>query len=253
MSREAIGPASRITLTFVFLIAGLLVAEARPLKIAFVGDSMADGLWGAFFRLGNAQKCGSDVMDFIRDARNGSGLARPDHFDWEKDLDDLVQDQQPDLVLASIGLNDRQSLVTRDNKSIRLGSDEWLSAYRVNVESFYRHATRKGARALVVGLPVLRDAKADKHARLVNTIFSDVAQSEPDLKTTYVDPWQASDSAAFASFGESLSGATVQIRAPDGVHFTQAGYDILAAYLKPKVIEALQGEGLTVDISCFGQ
>ena len=243
-----------LTLAFALLLGGACQAEARAAKLAFVGDSMADGIWGAFFRVTGNQKCPSAVIDLIRDARNGSGLARPDHYDWEKDLDTLISGEQPDVVLASIGLNDRQALVTRDRQQIRLGTDEWLANYRANVESFYKHAAAGGARVLVIGLPVLRDAKANAHAQLVNQIFADVAKSDATLNVTYVQPWQSDDGdGSFASFGHDLGGATVEIRAPDGIHFTQAGYDLLAAYLKSAVSSALAEKGVPVDATCFGK
>jgi hypothetical protein len=239
-----------VALGVVFATAGF--ADANSRKIAFVGDSMADGIWGAFFRLTGSVKC-NNLVGLIRDARNGSGLARPYSYDWETDIDKLVSKEQPDVIVASIGLNDRQALVTRDRHQIRLGTAEWLDAYRQNVASFYKHATAGGARVLIVGLPTLRDGKADAHAKSVNQIFASEAKSQLALKVTYVQPWQPDGGdGSFASFGPDLGGATVAIRAPDGIHFTQAGYDVLAQYLRPLVAESLADQGDTVGDSCFG-
>src|SRR3954454_3612151 len=93
---------------------GASAVGAAPATIAFVGDSMADGLWGAFFRLTGNQHCSPDELSLIRDARNGSGLARPDHFDWNSELDGIIAKTPPALVFASIGLNDGQDLVLAD-------------------------------------------------------------------------------------------------------------------------------------------
>ena len=48
----------------------------------------------------------------MRDAKNGTGLARPDHFDWSTELhDDIVSAKSaPTLMFASLGLNDAQDM-----------------------------------------------------------------------------------------------------------------------------------------------
>ena len=52
------------------------------LHIAFVGDSMADGLWGAMFRRLGKDKCLADKVKLIRRAENGTGLTRLDQYSW---------------------------------------------------------------------------------------------------------------------------------------------------------------------------
>ena len=234
------------------LVLSVSAASAAPATVAFVGDSMADGLWGAFFRMTGNQHCSPDELNLIRDARNGSGLARPDHFDWTTELDALTAKSAPTLYFASIGLNDEQDLVMPDKSKLKLGSDEWLAQYTRNVAAFYEHAGAGGAPVLIVGLPNLRDSSADKHAELVNGIYEAVAKSEHGVDVTYVTPWRmTNDDGSFASFGPNLSGQTVQIRAPDGIHFTQAGYDVLAKYLEPSLSKALDQAHVKLSDSCL--
>jgi len=233
--------------------AGLFALSAGQLQaatIAFVGDSMADGIWGAFFRYAAREACKSEELVLIREAHNGSGLARPDHLDWEEDIAALVEARHPDLVIASIGLNDRQQLITRARERIRLGSDEWQAAYIANVTGFYKAASAAGAQVLILGLPVLRDARANEHAVMLNGLYSEAA-ADPSLHTTYVAPWSLEGSPDYASYGPGPDGRTVQLRAPDGIHFTQTGYDLIAEHLRPAVAAALARLGVTVG-ACFG-
>jgi len=51
----------------------------------------------------------------------------------------------------------------------------------------------------------------------------------------------------FASYGPDKSGRLVQIRTPDGQHFTVAGEDLAASYLFPKIVEALGEAGKNLD------
>ena len=58
------------------LRAGSAFAAQTPRRciIAFVGDSMADGLWGAMFRRLGKDKCLAERIKLIRKAKNGTGL-----------------------------------------------------------------------------------------------------------------------------------------------------------------------------------
>jgi uncharacterized protein len=235
------------------LLAAATAAFALPTlaadvpKIAFVGDSMADGLWGAFFRLAGRNKCGEEQLKFIRNARNGTGLARPDHFDWNAALADLLAREQPTLVFASIGLNDRQDFITAGKQRLHYGTEGWLAAYRQNVEAFYASAAASGAPVLVVGLPNLKEEKLNTHATLVNDVYAGTASG-----VTYLEPYRlVRDDGGYTSFGPNLSGQTVQLRAADGVHFTPAGYDVIAAHLAPALREALEAAG-TPPGACLG-
>ena len=59
------------------------VAQAEPkAKIAFVGDSTADGLWGGVTRLVPHDSCLKGNVELGRFAKNSTGLTRPDRFDW---------------------------------------------------------------------------------------------------------------------------------------------------------------------------
>ena len=81
-----------------------------PLHIAFVGDSMADGLWGAMFRRLGKDKCLADKVKLIRRAKNGTGLTRLDQYNWVDEVGAIATDPGADLFVGSFGVNDRQSI-----------------------------------------------------------------------------------------------------------------------------------------------
>jgi hypothetical protein len=229
-------------------VTALPATAADVPKVAFVGDSMADGLWGAFFRLAGRNRCGDDQLLLIRAAKNGTGLARPDHFDWNTELAGLLAREQPDVVFASIGLNDRQDFIAPDKQRFHYGTEGWLAAYRGNVSDFYASAAATGAPVLVVGLPNLKDEKLDAHATLVNGIYAE--PSAPGV--TYLEPFRLTKpDGGYTSFGPNVGGQTVQLRAADGVHFTPAGYDVVAAQFGPALREALESAGLSPG-ACLG-
>src|SRR5580692_6016387 len=130
----------RIAASAVVLVAALLggpnLALAAPeiVHIAFVGDSMADGLWGAMFRRLGKDKCLAERVKLIRHAKNGTGLTRLDQFNWVDEIATLVNDSAPDLFVGSFGINDRQSIVEKDKTRIKFGVPEFDVRYQGIVE-----------------------------------------------------------------------------------------------------------------------
>src|SRR5271155_331689 len=88
------------------LLTGPNLAQAAPetIHIAFVGDSMADGLWGAMFRRLGKDKCLAERVKLSRHAKNGTGLTRLDQFNWVDEVAELAADPGADLFVGSFGI-----------------------------------------------------------------------------------------------------------------------------------------------------
>ena len=72
----------------------------KKLKVAFIGDSMADGLWGSFVRSFTREKCLREHMDGGRYAKNGTGLTRTDGHDWAVQARKIAESYGPAAVVA---------------------------------------------------------------------------------------------------------------------------------------------------------
>ena len=116
-------------LSLMFPLAAL-AAEVHPARIAFVGDSMADGLWGAMFRRIGKNKCLAEKVTLIRKAKNGTGLARLDQFNWVEEMKTLAKDGNVDLFIGSFGINDRQAIVEPDKTRVEFGSPQYDAKYK---------------------------------------------------------------------------------------------------------------------------
>src|SRR5438067_5861108 len=73
------------------------------IRVAFVGDSTADGLWGGISRLVSRDACLKNYFEFGRFARNGTGITRPDKFNWQEEVKKLGESFKPDLFVISLG------------------------------------------------------------------------------------------------------------------------------------------------------
>src|SRR3954466_8921882 len=95
------------------------IEPGRPRMVVLTGDSMmAVGLG-----VGLMQKASEDKnLRIVRAFKSGTGLARPDVFNWIDQYPAMVGSEKPDVVIVAIGANDGQSFV-EDGKVVLFGSE----------------------------------------------------------------------------------------------------------------------------------
>jgi uncharacterized protein len=225
-------------------------AEGRA-KIAFVGDSTADGLWGGFTSLVPREACLKSNMELGRFAKNSTGLTRPEKFNWVEELRRLGESFKPQLFVVSLGLNDRQSVVEHGKVTLE-NSPDYPARYKERVTAALKSAAAANASLLWVGLPAMREAAADRDAREKNKLFAEAIAELADPRIEYVEPWKLNPTGEdkFSSFGPDGKGKMIQIRASDGEHFTSAGDMLVAAYLLPKIVATLVKAGVKLSEAC---
>lgn len=228
-------------------------SKAEPkVKIAFVGDSTGDGIWGGFTSLVPREACLKSNMELGRFAKNSTGLTRPERFNWVDELKKIGDSFKPQVFVMSLGLNDRQSVVV-GGKVIFETSPEYPARYKERVTAVLKSAVASKAHLLWIGLPAMRDAAPDKDAREKNKFFAEAVAELGDPSMQYVEPWKLNPAAVedkFASFGPDETGKMIQIRASDGEHFSPAGELLVAAYLLPKIIAILAKSGVKLGEAC---
>jgi hypothetical protein len=230
------------------------VAQARgdaKAKIAFVGDSMADGLWGGVSRLAPRDSCLKGNVELGRFAKNSTGLTRPERFNWADEAKRIGESFKPNLFMMTLGLNDRQSVVMGGRVTLETSPD-YPARYKERVTAVLKSVVASKASLLWVGLPAMRDAAPDKDDREKNKMFAEAIAEFGDQSLQYVPPWRLNEPGEdkFASFGPDQTGKMIQIRATDGEHFTPAGELLVAAYLLPKMIASLLGNGAKPGEGC---
>lgn len=227
-------------------------AEGKRIKVAFIGDSMADGLWGSFVRSFTRDKCLKDHADGGRYAKNGTGLTRTE-FDWPAQARKIVETYAPTAVVASVGLNDRQDVVAGGTRAT-YGTPAFEAAYRDRIKLLLEAGASAGAGVLLVGLPAMRDAVTQTDAQSKNKLFAEAAAAIGKPAIQYIEPWHPANAApgVYTSAAPGTTGGLVQVRAPDGIHFTQIGYDVVWAYLYPKLVANLKNTGRDLGAECPG-
>ena len=230
--------------------AAAAVAQASSkIKIAFAGDSIVDNYWSGIGRIIDANQCLKNTVELGRFARNGTGLTRGDRVYWPREIRRIDDVFKPTLSVLSIGLNDRQFIVDGSGARTAWGAPDWTDKYRHELDEFLKAAVASKAVVLLVGMPAMREAIDNTDIAGKNAMFAEAIAALADPNLHYVEPWRlhAAGTETFASYGPDKSGRLVQIRSPDGQHFTGAGEDLAADYLFPKIVEALSAAGNNLD------
>jgi hypothetical protein len=241
--------------TLLALAALAFAAPARaetpaPVTVAFVGDSMADGLWGAMFRRLGKDKCLAEKVKLIRKAKNGTGLTRLDQFNWVDEIDKIVGESHPDLFVGSFGINDRQGIVEKDKRAVAYPSPEFDQRYAAIVGDVLHAAMSGGASVVIIGLPVMMEEDANADAQAKNKIFEAELKKIGD-KAAYVQPWTSGATPdVFKPYLPNAKNSMVMVRASDGIHFTRVGYDMVMDQIYPSVMAALKARGRDLEAEC---
>jgi hypothetical protein len=187
-----------------------------------IGDSLSQGLGPAIERWMNP-----GVVRVLSLGRPSTGLSREDYFNWRSGMRLIVEEFRPDLVFVMLGSNDAQAQISRDGAAIPVGSTDWVEGYRDRAAELLREATRAGTHVVWVGIPIVKEREHWDFYRRVNDIYRDTANADPF--GTFVDSWEPFEArdGGYTAFVRNERGDLVEVRAPDGVHFTSTGYGFL--------------------------
>lgn len=196
--------------------------------VALVGDSMmAVGLSSTLLR--EAPKYEDLVM--VKMFRSGTGLARPEVFDWQTEYPAMLGTVRPDVVIVAIGANDGQGFV-EDGVTYAFGSEGWSTLYERRVEAFLAMLEEGGATVVWVELPPMKSDVYDSRIALVNRIDYAVVKASPQAVWYSTAGVVGDESGRFKDYGE-VRGAVERLRKQDGIHLSDDGAVLVAAKLLP--------------------
>lgn len=200
-----------------------LLASRRPMKIAVIGDSLANDLGQGMQALFRHKR----NLKVIKETQFATGLVRTDYFNWNATVRHFLAHVHPNAMTVIIGGNDRQPIRTRGRRYDPM-TRSWRIAYAHRVAHFMHTLERAHARVYWVGLPIVRSDQMTHDFRIMNRIFHHEAVRH---HFTYVSIWNKfrARNGGYTSFGRTLRGVDRRLRKPDGMHFTDAGKLRLAA------------------------
>lgn len=220
-----------------------LSADA-PLRIHVIGDSFAEPLALELQRL----QSGGAPIAVSMDAHIATALTRPDYFDWPARVAETLNPPALDLAASSgaalpdagiaAGLpetlvvvfagNEGQNMFV-DGELLLTGTREWASEYQLRAAHLMDLAGQAGVQIYWIGLPPMRDEPLAAAAREINRVLGESAATRPWVQL--VETWSmfAGADGGFAMVVEDDRGESYPARRQDGVHWTRAATDRVAA------------------------
>ena len=206
------------------------------------GDTLADGLSAGLNRaVKNEPK-----FTVHQRTRAGTGLARPDRYNWNLALSKLLEGKSVDLAVVFIGANDTLGVTTKTGR-YAIGSPQYKKAYVAYLDEFLTRLKDHGTAVYWVGLPAMWKPNYDQSIQTVTAIHQErvlaAGMKYLNIRSTFAD-----ENGAFVRQGFDAEGQFRNLRSRDGVHFLRYGNDKLAALILQEIrkdVEAAASGGNT--------
>jgi uncharacterized protein len=204
-------------------------ATEAAARVLVVGDSQAQGLAAGLQR----QFRGDASWRVIDRSRIATGLCSPSRFDWPAAAPGIGAAERGAIAVVMFGANDRPPVRLHGHIDDRLEAS-FAASYCAHVRAIVDGLKRSCASVIWVGHPIVRDPVYAEDMELLNRFY---AQESLEAGAEWFPSWPLFVDADgnYAPYGKGNDGQTTRLRADDGVHFTGAGYDVLARALLPVI------------------
>ncbi len=207
------------------------LTPASKLTVWIIGDSLS--ITPAESMLASFSTSAFDIQG--TEGQVATGLARPDVFNWFTHINDFVAQNHPKLVIATFGANDDQSLFGEGGAIGPFGSPSWRAEYLRRVSSTLDFLASQKVHTLWIEIPPVRDPVRNDRYRVINEITRTAVDAHP-ATTTYVETAQSfTNPDGSYSDAITINGTPTLLRAPDGIHFTRAGGDVISNLVLKKL------------------
>ena len=200
-----------------------LPTAANPLRVLIVGDSIGLDMGGPL----QSDLAGTGVVNAALDARESTGLTRPDYFNWPAELTADLKAAQPQVVVVMIGANDAQDFLGPPD--VPYTSPQWNTLYAQRVAQFMQIAQSGGAAVVWVGMPPMQNPGPSAQMSDINAVAQkQAALAHPAVTFIATDKSLGTAQGGYTAFITNAAGQIVNVRAPDGTHLTAGGGQVAA-------------------------
>jgi hypothetical protein len=198
-------------------------SAANPLRVLILGDSLGIDMGGPL----QNDLANTGVVQATLDARESTGLTRPDYFNWPAEAQVDLGKTHPQIVVIMMGANDPQDFPGPPD--IPYTSPQWNVMYAQRVADFMKLAESGGATVIWVGMPPMQNTALSAKMSDIDA----VDQQQATLRTPpvdYISTWTLLGTAqgTYTPFITNGSGQVINVRTPDGIHLTPAGGEVLS-------------------------
>jgi hypothetical protein len=197
-------------------------------RVVVLGDSLGEGLWSGLYRAFEDDA----TLEFIQRSKSSTGFSRPDSYDWNKELAELLKKDTFQIAVVMFGAEGQP--IRSGKEWLKVGTDGWREIYGQRVEAFIKKLRAANIAVYWVGLPIMRSPRQSSDAEAMNDLFREKAFING---AKFIDTWNGftDESGRYSAYGPDMTGQVKRLRADDGVHFTARGYLKLAHFVEKEL------------------
>jgi hypothetical protein len=205
-------------------------------KIVVFGDSQAQGLAVGLQRI----LLDDPRYKVLNRTHPGAALVHGEN-EWLGPVQGFVAREKADIAVVMFGANDRLDL--RDDKLgyLHFRTDEWREVYAARTDRICEVLRGGGLKIIWCGNPIARSAVYSADMSYINDVY---AEETGRFAAQFLPLWNvvADDNGRFTAYGPDRSGVKERLRNDDGIHFTTAGYELIAERII-SLLPSLQADG----------
>jgi uncharacterized protein len=196
---------------------------ANALRVLILGDSLGIDMGGPL----QNDLANTHVVQATLDARESTGLTRPDYFNWPVELQGDLATAHPQVIVIMIGANDPQDFPGPPD--VPYSSPQWNVMYAARVGAFMALAESEGATVIWIGMPPMQRPQLSTEMADIDAVDQhQAAVATPPVH--FISSWTLLGTAqgAYTPFITNGGGQVINVRTPDGIHLTPAGGEVLS-------------------------
>ena len=196
--------------------------DATVRRVVVFGDSQAQGLAGGLQRV----LIDDPRYKVLNRTHPGAALVHAES-EWLGPIENFTDKDKANIAVVMFGANDRLDMRDDDSQYLHFRTDDWRAAYTKRVDRILTALTGGGLKIIWCGNPIARSPTYSADMGYINEIYSDEVAH---FGGEFLPLWTviADNKGQFTAYGPDRSGVTERLRNDDGIHFTAAGYELIA-------------------------
>jgi hypothetical protein len=196
--------------------------DASVRRVVVFGDSQAQGVAGGLQRV----LIDDPRYKVLNHSHPGAALVHSD-TEWMAPIQSFIDKDKAEVAVVMFGANDRLDMHDDDGKYVHFRTDEWRADYAKRVDRILTALSGAHLKIVWCGNPIARSPQYSADMSYIN----DIAAGEvAHFGGEFLPLWTviADNQGQFTAYGPYRSGQTERLRNDDGIHFTAAGYELIA-------------------------
>ena len=210
--------------------AGGYLGQGKDQYSVFVfGDALAGGLWA-----GTARTTKDHPRLIINGRyRDGSGLAKPDIYNWAQRLPVTLENRQVDIALVFIGTNDSQD-IRHQGAYLAFNSAQWRKVYTTSVATMMSQLTASKTAVYWLEVPPVNRPDLDERLKIIAAIHKKQA-SKAGIRFIEIRKLFTTPQGQYTQNGADIDGNFARLRSRNGIRFIKAGNNKLASIVLEQI------------------